>query len=324
MDELLKLKLTEGVTMLETQFPIQSDLIEKAAQTEQGVLITGENGTGKELIARIIHGRSSRSNGNFVVLNCSLTGEVLESEFQNKIESAQGGTLFLECINELPLHLQARLVQSNGSFRMIASSDSSIQESVNEKLFRSDLFAKISYVAATIPSLRERVGQIPMLVSAYIEKYNKLTGSSVNPTPSPEALDALTSYGWPGNIRELENVIERIVITKGQGMVDASDLPAKIAQAAQFAQNTTGATSDVDFPRMFLSDKGVDLKAVVTAFENHLVDQALARTSGNKNRASMLLGLNRTTLVEKLRKRGMITPLKSNQEFRGSMSGNNE
>jgi DNA-binding NtrC family response regulator len=324
MDELLKLKLTEGVTMLETQFPIQSDLIEKAAQTEQGVLITGENGTGKELIARIIHGRSSRSNGNFVVLNCSLTGEVLESEFQNKIESAQGGTLFLECINELPLHLQARLVQSNGSFRMIASSDPSIQESVNEKLFRSDLFAKISYVAATIPSLRERVGQIPMLVSAYIEKYNKLTGSSVNPTPSPEALDALTSYGWPGNIRELENVIERIVITKGQGMVDASDLPAKIAQAAQFAQNAAGATSDVDFPRMFLSDKGVDLKAVVTAFENHLVDQALARTSGNKNRASMLLGLNRTTLVEKLRKRGMITPLKSNQEFRGSMNGNNE
>ncbi len=324
MDELLKLKLTEGVTMLETQFPIQSDLIEKAAQTEQGVLISGENGTGKELIARIIHSRSSRSTGNFVVLNCSLTGEVLESEFQAKMEAANGGTLYLECINDLPLHLQAKLVQAPASFRMIASADGSIQESVAEKLFRSDLFSKISYVAVTIPALRERVGQIPMLVTAYIEKYNKLTGSSVNSTPSAEALDALTSYGWPGNIRELENVIERIVITKGQGIINGSDLPAKIAQSTQFSQGIAGATSDVDFPRMFLSEKGVDLKAVVTAFENHLVDQALARTSGNKNRASMLLGLNRTTLVEKLRKRGMITPLKSNQDFRGNMNGHNE
>jgi DNA-binding NtrC family response regulator len=324
MDELLKLKLTEGVTMLESQFPIQSDLIEKAAQTEQGVLINGENGSGKELIARIIHSRSSRSNGNFVVLNCSLTGEVLDSEFQAKIEAANGGTLYLENISELPLHLQAKLVQSPAGFRMIASADAGIQEAVSEKLFRSDLFAKISYVAVTIPALRERVEQIPMLVCAYIEKYNKLTGSSVNPNPSPEALDALTSYSWPGNIRELEHVIERIVTTKGQGIIDGSDLPVKIIQAAQTTQNGTGANADVDFPRMFLSEKGVDLKAVVTAFENHLVDQALARTSGNKNRASMLLGLNRTTLVEKLRKRGMITPLKSNQEFRGNMGGHNE
>ena len=111
---------------------------------------------------------------------------------------------------------------------------------------------------------------------------------------------------------------------KGQGTVDGADLPAKISQTTQAAQNGTGANADLDFPRMFLSDKGVDLKAVVTAFENHLVDQALARTSGNKNRASMLLGLNRTTLVEKLRKRGMITPLKANSDFRGSMNGMNE
>jgi len=310
--------------MLETQFPINSDLIEKAAQTEQGVLISGENGTGKELIARIIHGRSSRSNGNFVVLNCALSGEVLEAEFQSKIEAATGGTIFFEEINELPLHLQAKLVQNAYPIRMIASSDSALQEAVAEKLFRSDLYAKISYVAVSIPALRNRIEQIPMLVTAYIEKYNKLTGSNVSSTPSAEALDALTSYGWPGNIRELEHVIERIVIMKGQGVVDGADLPAKISQTTQAAQNGTGANADLDFPRMFLSDKGVDLKAVVTAFENHLVDQALARTSGNKNRASMLLGLNRTTLVEKLRKRGMITPLKANSDFRGSMNGMNE
>jgi DNA-binding NtrC family response regulator len=310
--------------MLETQFPINSDLIEKAAQTEQGVLITGENGTGKELIARIIHARSSRSNGNFVVLNCALSGEVLEAEFNAKIEAANGGTIFFESINELPLHLQAKLVQSAYPIRMIASTDGSLPEAVAEKLFRSDLFAKISYVAVSIPALRDRLEQIPMLVTAYIEKYNKLTGSNVNSTPSAEALDALTSYNWPGNIRELEHVIERIVIMKGTGTIDGSDLPTKIFQATQTANNGTGANADVDFPRMFLSDKGVDLKAVVTAFENHLVDQALARTSGNKNRASMLLGLNRTTLVEKLRKRGMITPLKSTSDFRGTMNGATE
>ena len=310
--------------MLETQFTTQSDLIEKAAQTEQGVLISGESGTGKELIARIIHGRSTRAGGNFVTMNCALTGEILEQEFQAKMETAQGGTIFFEEINELPLHLQARLVQNGSPVRIIASAGCNLQEAVSEKLFRSDLFAKISFVSMNVPALRERVEQIPMLVRAYIEKFNKLTGSSVNATPSPEALDAFTSYTWPGNARELEHVIERIVIMKGHGIIDASDLPTKVYQATQSSQNGAGATSDVDFPRMFLSDKGVDLKTVVTAFENHLVDQALARTNGNKNRASMLLGLNRTTLVEKLRKRGMITPLKANSDFRATIGGHNE
>jgi DNA-binding NtrC family response regulator len=310
--------------MLETQFTTQSDLIEKAAQTEQGVLISGESGTGKELIARIIHGRSTRANGNFVVVNCALSGDILEQEFQSKMEAAHGGTIFFEEINELPLHLQGKLVQNNSPVRVIASTSANIQEAVSEKLFRSDLFAKISFIAVKVPALRERVEQIPTLARAYIEKFNKLTGSNVSLMPSAEALDALTSYSWPGNARELEHVIERIVIMKGQGTIDASDLPNKVFQATQSAQTGAGATSDVDFPRMFLSDKGVDLKSVVTAFENHLVDQALARTNGNKNRASMLLGLNRTTLVEKLRKRGMITPLKSNSDFRSSIGGHNE
>lgn len=316
--------------MLETQFPIQSvvsadtSLIEKAAQTEQGVLISGETGTGKELIARIIHGRSSRAAAPFIAMNCAMSGEVLENEFQAKIESAQGGTLYFEEINELPLHLQAKLVQNAYHVRIIASTSCNLQDLVSDKLFRSDLFAKISFVSMSVPALRERLEQIPMLVRAYIEKYNKLTGSNVHSTPSAEALDAFTSYTWPGNVRELEHVIERIVITKASGIVDASDLPTKIYQATQAAWNGTGANADIDFPRMFLPEKGLDLKDVVTAFENHLVDQALARTGGNKNRASQLLGLNRTTLVEKLRKRGMITPLKTSEANRMIMTGNQE
>lgn len=293
-----------------------SSLIEKAANTEQGVLINGEIGTGKEMIARIIHTRSTRANAPFVAMNCAMSSEIVEAELASKMEAAQNGTIYLEEIQELPLHLQAKLVSSFHSVRIIASASVNLQDWVSDKLFRSDLFAKINFVALTIPSLRTRLEQIPMLVRAYIEKYNKLTGSSVASTPSAEALDAFTSYTWPGNVRELEHVIERIVIAKGTGVIDASDLPAKIYQATQSSLNGAGATADVDFPRMFLPEKGLDLKEVVAAFENHLVDQALARTNGNKNRASQLLGLNRTTLVEKLRKRGMITPLKANAEVR--------
>jgi DNA-binding NtrC family response regulator len=120
------------------------------------------------------------------------------------------------------------------------------------------------------------------------------------------------AYDWPGNVRELQNIIERIVIMKNQGAVEMEDLPKNIFR--QYAENTsngTGAVSDVDFPRMALPKTGVDLKAVVAAFENHLIDQALAKTKGNKNRASELLRMNRTTLVEKLRKRGMIIPAKN-------------
>jgi len=117
------------------------------------------------------------------------------------------------------------------------------------------------------------------------------------------------AYDWPGNVRELENLMERLVILKGQGIVDLGDLPHRIFSTyAETQPVAAGAMAAWEFPRMVLPNSGLDLKAVVEAFENHLVDQALARTNGNKNRASELLQMNRTTLVEKLRKRGMITP----------------
>jgi DNA-binding NtrC family response regulator len=122
-------------------------------------------------------------------------------------------------------------------------------------------------------------------------------------------LNALCSYDWPGNIRELENLMERLVILKGQGTVDLGDLPHRIFQKYADGQpQGVGALSEWEFPRMVLPNNGIDLKNIVAAFENHLIDQALARTGNNKNRASELLMMNRTTLVEKLRKRGMITP----------------
>jgi DNA-binding NtrC family response regulator len=148
-----------------------------------------------------------------------------------------------------------------------------------------------------------------VLVNSFIAQFNQVTGHNVE-APTGEIMEALMSYDWPGNVRELENLMERLVILKGQGTVDLGDLPHRIFQ--KFAEGKpagAGAMSEWEFPRMVLPNVGVDLKAIVAAFENHLIDQALARTHNNKNRASELLQMNRTTLVEKLRKRGMIVPV---------------
>jgi DNA-binding NtrC family response regulator len=144
-----------------------------------------------------------------------------------------------------------------------------------------------------------------------IERLNRVTGNSVQPL-SKEVQMALNAYDWPENLKELENVLERLVIMKEKGAIELADLPNRIFQKyAEIHSQGAGAVSAVEFPRMVLPKEGIDLKAVLTELENHLVDQALARTHGNKNKASTLLGLNRTTLVEKLRKRGMIVPAKT-------------
>jgi DNA-binding NtrC family response regulator len=176
-----------------------------------------------------------------------------------------------------------------------------------------------------VPSLRDRKSDIPLLVNHFVDQFNRMTAHSVE-APSGQILDALMAYDWPGNIRELENLMERLVILKGQGTVDLGDLPHRIFQKfAEGQPQGTGAMSEWEFPRMVLPTSGLDLKAIVDAFENHLIDQALARTGNNKNRASELLSMNRTTLVEKLRKRGMITPAakKRSMILIDEMSGGN-
>jgi DNA-binding NtrC family response regulator len=302
-----------------------SQTVEKVAQTNSSVLIIGEAGTGKELIARTIHERSARARGEWVAVNCaSLTSDALEADLfgtahsTGKLAQAQSGTLFLEEVSEMALHIQQklmRLLDSNAlDIRVISSTSQNLEPLVTAKGFSQELYYKISVVPIKVPALRERRGEISKLVSNYIEKVNRITGGTVT-ADSTVVIDALSSYNWPGNLKELESVIERIVISKGAGDIELNDLPSRIFQGMGAGATFAGEV-DVDFPRMFLPERGLDLKNVVTAFENHLVDQALARTSGNKNRASMLLGLNRTTLVEKLRKRGMITPLRSSVDGR--------
>jgi DNA-binding NtrC family response regulator len=315
--------------------------IQKVSQTDSTVLITGESGTGKELVARAIHENSPRASKPLVIVNCgAIPAELLEAELfghtkgaftgatqtrQGRFELAQGGTIFLDEVGELPLTLQVKLLrvlqtrqfESVGSnrtvevdARIIAATNRDLEDAVAKKEFREDLYYRLNVIPVKIPSLRERRSDIPVLITHFVQQFNQVTGHSVE-APTGQILDALMAYDWPGNVRELENLMERLVILKGQGSVDLGDLPHRIFQKyAEGRPSGDGAMSmsEWEYPRMVLPQTGVDLKSIVTAFENHLVDQALARTSGNKNRASELLRMNRTTLVEKLRKRGMIIP----------------
>ncbi len=314
--------------------------IDKIAQTDSTILITGESGVGKELVARAIHEKGPRANQPLVIVNCgAIPQELLEAELfghvkgaftgatQNRIgrfEAAHGGTIFLDEVGELPLALQVKLLrvlqsrqfESVGAnqtkevdVRIIAATNRNLEEAVAKREFREDLYYRLNVIPCTIPALRERKSDIPVLVNSFIAQFNQVTGHNVE-APTGEIMEALMSYDWPGNVRELENLMERLVILKGQGTVDLGDLPHRIFQ--KFAEGKpagAGAMSEWEFPRMVLPNVGVDLKAIVAAFENHLIDQALARTHNNKNRASELLQMNRTTLVEKLRKRGMIVPV---------------
>ncbi len=313
--------------------------IEKVSQTDSTVLIMGESGTGKELVARAIHEQSLRALKPLVIVNCgAIPSELLEAEFfghvkgaftgatqnrQGRFELAHGGTLFLDEVGDIPLHVQVKLLralqtrqfEAVGSsrtievdIRIIAATNRDLEEAVQKREFREDLYYRLNVIPMKVPSLRERRSDIPILVKHFVHEFNLVNGYSVE-FPSGQILDALMAYDWPGNVRELENLMERLVILKGQGTVDLADLPHRIFQAyANGKPQGSGALSAWEFPRMVLPQTGIDLKAIVAAFENHLVDQALARTNGNKNRASELLSMNRTTLVEKLRKRGMIIP----------------
>ncbi len=321
--------------------------IEKVAQTDSTVLITGESGTGKELVAQAIHKYSPRALAPWVVVNCgAIPSELLEAELfghvkgaftgatqnrEGRFEMAQGGTLFLDEIGDMPLHLQVKLLrvlqmrqfEPVGSskpldlnVRIIAATNRNLEEAVQKREFREDLYYRLNVIPVKIPSLRERRSDIPLLVHHFIHQFNELAQHAVE-APSGQIMEALLAYDWPGNVRELENLMERLVILKGRGTVDLGDLPHRIFQKyAEARPSGAGAVAEWEFPKMVLPQSGVDLKSIVAAFENHLVDQALVRTNGNKNRASELLQMNRTTLVEKLRKRGMIVPMSVKESIR--------
>ena len=301
-------------------------LVERVADSDSTVLVMGESGTGKELIARAIHYNSHRSKGPFIAINCgAIPSELLESELfghvkgaftgaiTNRIgrfEMADEGTLFLDEIGDLDPSLQVKILRAlqervfepvgstksvQVNVRVIAATNVDLERAVKEGNFREDLYYRLNVIPIQIPALRERRTDIPILLNHFMNQHNKnktrtLTGFS------QDSLKCLMNYSWPGNIRELENLIERLSILKGFGQIEVSDLPPKYrSTAASFAE-----TGSVEIP-----ETGLDFNSAVDQFENALILKALEKTGWNKNQAALLLRLNRTTLVEKMKKKGL-------------------
>jgi len=299
-------------------------LVAKVADTDSTVLISGASGTGKEILARTIHAHSRRIDGPFMAINCGAIPEgLLESELfgsmkgaftgatatrTGKFQEADGGTLFLDEIGEMSLALQVKVLralqeksfQPVGSskthevdIRIIAATNQDLEKAIAEGRFRQDLFYRLNVIPIHLPSLAERREDIPILARHFLEKCSRENHKKMKDF-SPEVMDRLMDYPWPGNVRELENAIERLVILKGSGTIEVEDL--RVIFSGGMAESTTHEPA--------LSDKGVNLRTLVEKFEGELIHQALRKTHGNKNRAAELLKLNRTTLIQKIKRMG--------------------
>ena len=299
-------------------------LIEKVAETDSTILILGESGTGKELVARTIHYNSPRKNKPLIPINCGAIPEtMLESELFGhekgaftgasatrigRFELADGGTIFLDEIGDMSPTLQVKLLRVlqqrefervggvrtiKVDVRIIAATNIDLEHAVHEGKFREDLYYRLNVIPVVIPPLRERADDIPLLMDHFLSHFNKSKKRDIKGF-SPAAMDILISYPWPGNIRELENLVERLIILKGNGTICPDDLPDKFIS---HTLNNEGAL------HITLPETGVNLKDVVEEFENNLILQAMQKAQGVKNKAAQLLSLNRTTLVEKLKKK---------------------
>jgi len=297
-------------------------LLETVAGTNSTILIAGETGTGKEVVARSIHHNSPRKTHRFVALNCSAIPEtLLEAEIfghvrgaftgaignrEGRLEQAHRGTLFLDEVGTMSAALQMKLLRvlqerefervgdsktTKVDVRVIAATNSDLQRMVAEGQFREDLYYRLNVIPVHIPPLRERRDDIPLLVQHFLEKFRG--GGPAAVTVSQEAMRRLMSYAWPGNVRQLENATERAMAFGGsRGQIEAADLPPEVAGAEP--PSVSGSLA--------LPDDGMDLDAFVANIERELIQRSLERTGGNKGQAAKLLNLKRTTLVEKLKR----------------------
>ncbi len=302
-------------------------LIERVADSDSSILVLGESGTGKELIAKTIHYNSNRVDEPFVPVNCgAIPSELLESELfghekgaftgavssrPGRFERAHGGTIFLDEIGELAFPLQVKLLRvlqerefervgGNKTIqvdvRIVAATNRDLEECVRNRTFREDLYYRLNVIPVHVPALRERRDDIPLLANYFLKKLcarkvREITGIS------DKAMKLFVDYPWPGNIRELENIIERIVILKpDEGHVSIEDVPEKIS-------GHSGADSiyPLDIPH-----EGVSLPKLIDEMERDFIQKALEKADGVKARAADLLGINRTTLLEKMKKKGLM------------------
>jgi DNA-binding NtrC family response regulator len=297
-------------------------LLETVAPTNSTILITGETGTGKEVVARAIHLNGPRRMHRFVALNCSAIPEtLLEAELfghvrgaftgavgnrQGRLEQAHKGTVFLDEVGTMSAALQMKLLRvlqerefervgdshtTKVDVRVIAATNSDLARMVAEGQFREDLFYRLNVIPVQLPPLRERKEDIPLLVQHFLAILRN--GAPTSLTVSQEAMRRLMSFSWPGNVRQLENAVERAVaLSAGRTQIDVADLPTEV-QKTQETALTTAVT---------LPEEGLDLDAFIADIERDLIQRSLERTGGNKGKAARLLNLKRTTLVEKLKR----------------------
>lgn len=303
------------------------DFVTKVADCDSTVLIQGESGTGKELVARMLHFNGETKDRPLVPVNCGAIPEnLLESELFGhekgaftgaahmrigRFEAAHGGTIFLDEIGELSLALQVKLLRvlQERSFervggsrtididvRVVAATNQDLELAVQQKRFREDLYYRLNVIPVVIPPLRERRSDIPELVNHFLKKLKHRRRASITGC-SPEAMSCLIDYHWPGNIRELENMIERLVVLNRTGTIEVADLPERL-QRCQVSANPA-ETHFIPF-----SDEGVSLSREVEQLENRLIIGALRQANGITSKAAQLLHVNRTTLVEKMKRKG--------------------
>jgi DNA-binding NtrC family response regulator len=332
-NELLRSQIQERFANIVGQSPPMHQLyrtIQRVSKTATTVLILGESGTGKELIANAIHYHSDRKEKLFVPINCgAIPEELLESELfghergaftgalkerKGRFELAHQGTVFLDEIGEMSQKLQVKLLrflqekrfERVGGSRtiqvdagIIAATNKDLEKAVAEGAFREDLFYRLNVIPIHAPPLREREGDVPLLIHHFLKRHCQEKEIPLKRL-SKAAVETLDRYPWPGNVRELENLIERLVILTDGDEIDVEDLPPRIRQC-----QVTRSNSLLDIT---LGDAGIDLKKTLDDLENHLIIEALKRSNGVKNRAANLLGLNRTTLIEKMKKKRIAYP----------------
>ena len=314
----------EGLVGHSPQMRKLFDVLETFANSTSTVLINGETGTGKELAARAIHHNSRRRAHRFVALNCSAVPEtLLEAELfghvrgaytgavanrAGRFEVADRGTLFLDEVGTMDVALQAKLLRVlqerelerigdtrtiKIDVRVIAATNADLPQLVKDGLFREDLYYRLNVIPVLLPPLRERREDIPLLVRHFVSRLSEQQTPAREIPVTQEAMRRMMGYPWPGNIRQLENAIERALALGGdRTQIDVADLPPELQDPA-----------DVDQPAVaLLPDGGLDLPTYIANIERGLIAQALDDTGGNKQRAAQLLGLKRTTLVEKVRR----------------------
>jgi len=303
------------------------NLISRIASSKANVLVIGESGTGKELVARAIHKRSSRADRPFVTVNCTAIPEtLLESEMfghlkgsftgavankQGLVEAAHTGTLFLDEVGDISLSIQAKLLrflqgrefrrvggtdERKTDVRIIAATNKKLEKEMEEGNFREDLYYRLNVIRIRLPPLREREEDIPLLMDHFLKKFAAEQAKNIKKVSSL-VMRVLCNYHYPGNIRELENIIERCVTLEQSDQLTAENLPPKLIEGAHV---TSGPLGDSDIPY-----DGIDLNRTLENVERDLINRALGITAGNRSRAARLLGISFRSLRYRLVKLGM-------------------